>query len=442
MMHIKNHRLLQLRLGRGWTQEEAAEKIGIDSRTYRRYERGEIAVTHRAGQFEIIRCIAKVFELAGPAEILEGEGIEQIRAPIGERQPKSTTLLAGLAVRPPDVYPPDAPFHGAWYVHREPEESEAFNKLRTAGSPVVLQGPHLIGKGYLLSYLVEQVVEHKLLGSVPCTVVRVNIASLDRESLGSLDDLLRALGRAALEQIDIESAERCLQDIWTHPGSGITKISRLFKYIVLNRSSVLLVLEKVERLHGCSFQDDFFALLRGWSESGTTEPWSRLRLLLTIATEPTLLDSIDHSSFFALANPIRLGYLSREQTDRMATMHGISAKSAALDQLEALTNGHPYLTRLALYQAAVREIRLDQIISSAHDTGVFAYHLKSLHRWIDEQQLLPMLKGILNSSTYPLSFADYCRFYSHGLIVEDSAGVFRLRCSLYMQYFESLCRVR
>ncbi len=126
----------------------------------------------------------------------------------------------------------------------------------------------------------------------------------------------------------------------------------------------------------------------------------------------------------------------------MATMHGISAKSAALDQLEALTNGHPYLTRLALYQAAVREIRLDQIISSAHDTGVFAYHLKSLHRWIDEQQLLPMLKGILNSSTYPLSFADYCRFYSHGLIVEDSAGVFRLRCSLYMQYFESLCRVR
>lgn len=441
-MRIKSDLLLQHRLRRGWTQEETAEKIGIDARTYRRYERGEVAVTHRVGQFEILRCIAKVFELAGPTEIMESESLEQMRPSIGDRQHNSIQLLVSVAGRHKEAYPPDAPFDAAWYVHREPEETEALNKLRTAVAPVVLQGPHLIGKGYLLSYLIEQVIKHRLLSKAPCTVIRLNAAALDRECLSSLDALLRALGRAALEQTDPEGAECCLQDIWNHPGSEKNKISRLLKQYFLAKGSVLLVLEKVERLHGCSFQDDFFALLRGWTESGTTEPWSRLRLLLTIATEPTLLDSIDHSSFFALANPIRLGYLARVQIDQMATMYGIPIKSAALDQLEALTSGHPYLTRLALYQAAVREVRLEQILSCAHDAGVFAYHLKSLQRWIEEQQLLPMLTSILDNPACRLTFKDYCRLYSHGLIVEDSAGVFRLRCPLYTQYFESLRRIR
>lgn len=441
MMHIKSDLLLQLRLRRGWTQEETAEKIGIDARTYRRYERGEIAVTHRAGQFEIIRCIAKVFDLAGPAEIIENETVAPISSTISERPRKNSPFHASTSGRHVDVYPPDAPFHIDWYVHREPEENEALNKLRTAGAPVVLQGPHLIGKGYLLTYLVEQATEWKLWGPGPCTVIRINVASLERESLGSLDSLLRSLSRLALEQLDAESTEQCLQEIWARPGSVKTKISKLFKNEILSRSSVLLVLEKVERLQNCSFHDDFFALLRGWAESGNMEPWSKLRLLLTIATEPTLLDSIDHSSFFALANPIRLGHLTREQTERMATMYGISSRSAALDQLETLTNGHPYLVRLALYQAAVREVGIEQILSSAHDTGVFAYHLKSLHHWLDKQQLLPMLTCIIRNNTHQLSFKDYCRLYSHGFIIEDSACAYRIRCPLYTQYFESLLQI-
>lgn len=427
-MRIKRDLLLQLRLEQGWTQEEAAEKIGIDARTYRRYEREEISVTHRAGQFEILRNTAAVFGLSSPAELLEDAD-------------KAPNIGRGSA-HGNEPYPPDAPFRADWYVHREPEEAEALNKLHTAVSPVVLQGPCLYGKGYMLSYLLAETATRRLWGDTPATVVRLNLANLRPESLRSLDELLRELGRVALEQLDPERVEQRLQDAWSGPGGETLKLSRLIKQDFLNKGLLLLSLEKVERLHGCAFQDDFFALLRGWAERGATEPWSRLRLLLTVATEPTLLDSLDHSSFFALANPIRLGCLSRAQIEQLAALHGTVPPSAAVDQLEALTSGHPYLTRLALYQSSVRAVSLEQVLSSAQDTGVFAFHLKNLHRWLEKEDLLPMVGGVLGDPMYPLSFRGYCRLYSQGLIVEDSAGVFRLRCPLYANYFKSLCRSR
>lgn len=442
-VRIKRDLLLQLRLERGWTQEEVAEKVGIDARTYRRYEREEISVTHRAGQFEILRSIAAVFGLTGPSELMGDADMAPTMRRGSERGASSAPLSRQPAPLGDDgAYPPDAPFRADWYVHREPEEAEALNKLHTAVAPVVLQGPCLHGKGYMLSYLLAETTTHKLWGNTPSTLVRLNLANLRPDSLRSLDDLLREVGRVALEQIDPERAGQRLQDAWSGPGGEKLKLSRLIKHDFLAQGLLLVALEKVERLHGCSFQDDFFALLRGWAESGTTEPWSRLRLLLTVATEPTLLDSIDYSSFFALAHPIRLGSLSRAQIEQMAGLYGTAPPAAAVDQLEALTNGHPYLTRLALYQASVRAIRLDQVLSGVHDTGVFAYHLKTLHRWLEKEGLLPMVGGVLRDPMYPLSFRDYCRLYSQGLIVEDSAGVFRLRCPLYANYFEPLCRSR
>lgn len=67
---VLHDRLLRLRLDRGWTQEQAAEKIGVDARTYRRYERQEIGITNRAGQLDILRAIAAAFDLNGPEDRL------------------------------------------------------------------------------------------------------------------------------------------------------------------------------------------------------------------------------------------------------------------------------------------------------------------------------------------------------------------------------------
>lgn len=74
-IHLKSDLLLRLRRERAWTQEQAAEKIGIDVRTYRRYERSEVGLTNRTGQFEIIRCIAAAFDLPGPEALFDETGV-------------------------------------------------------------------------------------------------------------------------------------------------------------------------------------------------------------------------------------------------------------------------------------------------------------------------------------------------------------------------------
>jgi len=74
-IHLKSDLLLRLRRERAWTQEQAAEKIGIDVRTYRRYERSEVGITNRTGQFEIIRCIAEAFDLSGPDALFHETGV-------------------------------------------------------------------------------------------------------------------------------------------------------------------------------------------------------------------------------------------------------------------------------------------------------------------------------------------------------------------------------
>ncbi len=445
MTRIRSDHLLRLRLDRGWTQEQAAEKIGVDARTYRRYERQEIGITNRAGQFDILRAIAAAFDLNGPEDLL-AEASSPAVSSTGDsasrvsRSGLSARMFPALSDRVPQ--PPDAQYDLAWYVHRDQEELEALNKLRIASAPVVLQGPYLQGKGHLTSFLLQEIGRRVLAEDAPVVVIRLNFGSLERTHLQSLDTLLYCIAKRAIEQAVPHRAQSILDEQWQRPGSANAKLARLLQRDVLSQCRTLLVLEKVERLHGCSFQDDFFALLRGWVEQTNQDPWNRLRILVTVATEPTLLDSLDHSSFFALANPVRVGGFNRPQTEQLASLYDLVLPSSVAEHLDATLRGHPYLLRVVFYESVVREESVESLLAKGHTAGVFGNHLKSLHRWAEENHLLAVLNSIISNPGVWLSFSDYCKLYSHGLIIEEEVGIHRIRCPLYEQYFKSLCRNR
>ncbi len=193
---------------------------------------------------------------------------------------------------------------------------------------------------------------------------------------------------------------------------------------------------------GAVFQDDFFSLLRGWAESGIEEPWARLRLLLTVSTEPTLLENIDHSSFFNLATPIRLSDLDREQLMQMAEIYGQRPSRGVMDQLVALTGGHPYLTRLLLSEVFEQDLSLEQAFADRDlVSGVFAQHLIHLRRWLEQHtQLYDTVCALVADPGFRMGFEDYCGLYSKGLVIETEPGHCRLRCKLYEDYFGTLCR--
>ena len=75
MTYFDHKYLRQLRLEGGWSQEDLAERLGVDVRTYRRYETGQV---NEGGGFDvrhvrrmnILTLLAQVLELPGPESLL------------------------------------------------------------------------------------------------------------------------------------------------------------------------------------------------------------------------------------------------------------------------------------------------------------------------------------------------------------------------------------
>ncbi len=436
-MRVKHELLRSLRLGRGLTQQEVAHEIEIDIRTYRKYESGAVnsgpADPVRASQYETLRGLAALFGLNSPDDLVDLAAAEPPLTPV---------TGAGAAPSRPPPPPPGAPFHRAFYVHREKEEKKALTRLRSAGAPVVLQGPERYGCTTLLSYLLDHVSR----GEEPQgPILRINLHKLDESSFASLDSLLYSLCQRLLALLDLPGGEQLAQQIWSRPGSAKSKLSwALEQHILGSYQRVLLALEHVDRLLDSPFQNDFFSLLRGWVEGFTQEPWSQLRLLVTVSTEPTLLESIDHSAFFALASPIRIDELSAAQVAQLAALYGQTPTEQTVDRLRARLGGHPYLLRLALAEAYEQGLELAALVDHlGSGTGVFTSHLLQLRKALQVQPaLLKALGSVLVDPQSPLNFREYCALYSKGLLLEEEPGSYRVRCKLYEDYFGALCKKR
>lgn len=328
--------------------------------------------------------------------------------------------------------PPDADYDADFYVHRVREEKAMLNRLRRPGSAVVLQGPWLFGKATLLSHTLAQ-------AGPGAVAIRLSLARFDGNDLATFDSLLQRLGRSLLEQVLPAQADELLQAAWSRPGSEKNRLTWLVERHVLPQAERLyLAIELADRVHGHPYQHDFFALLRGWVES-RGEVWARLRLMVTVSTEPTRLESTDHSSFFVKANPIQLGELSRVQVGQLAELHGYQPADPALDGLMALVGGHPYLIRLALYEASTQEVPLGELDPEA---GMFGSHLHRLRRFVEERRLLQAVAAVLSGQGLVLPEDHYALLYSQGVLLEEKTGAYRLRCKLYEEFFTRLCGSR
>ena len=106
----------------------------------------------------------------------------------------------------------------------------------------------------------------------------------------------------------------------------------LEQYILPSAPRIYLAIEHADAAVDHRAQPEFFAALRSWAAARDHTMWSRLRLILTTSTEPSVLEQPGYSAFFALAPPIRLEEFSHDQLTQMGSLEGVES-AAAVDRL-------------------------------------------------------------------------------------------------------------
>jgi AAA-like domain/TIR domain len=251
----------------------------------------------------------------------------------------------------PHLQPPGTPYLSTWYVARPFEERLAHAKLEY-GQPVLLWGPRRQGRTWLWSHVADQWLKSVDDGR---RIAPILFHTLPPDAFTSLDACLHAFAAALLEALDDPSPEATLEAAWSGRGDPKAKLNALLSRTLRGiRGPLLLVLDRADLLVGCAFYNDVSGLLRSWAERFPRgEPWSRLRLLVTVSTHPARLSTeINQSFFYGLSDPIEVGDLDRNQVADLATLHGVSLSAADLDLLMDLTGGHPHLVRSVLFDLA------------------------------------------------------------------------------------------
>lgn len=203
---------------------------------------------------------------------------------------------------------------------------------------------------------------------------------------------------------------------------------------------LVLVIEEGEVLHGSLAETDFFALLRAMAED-TSESYQRLRLLVTVSAEAGFLETTNHSAFFGLSPPIVVDGFTLAQLRTAAALYGLSPDDPGIEALHRLTGGYPHYARLAIYEAVCGERSLLQLIAGVDGRGgPFAASLQRLRRYVEHEELKPLLCALLTSPRTVLSDKQYLKLYRKGLVVETSPGEYSIRCPLFENYFRALCR--
>jgi hypothetical protein len=199
----------------------------------------------------------------------------------------------------------------------------------------------------------------------------------------------------------------------------------------------ILAMDELERMLNCPFRADFFGMLRTWHDSRfDDESFSRMTLLLSSSTDPFLLIDNPHQSPFNVAIPVPLEDFTLDEVCELNRRHNTPLNQAQLNDLMHLLNGHPFLTRLALYQLALGKIDLPSLLAQATaDSGPFGEHLRYyLRRVLRQPELKQAIVDICRDHTYEEDEV-LQRLRGAGLVKREGRRVV-LRYRLYERYFE------
>lgn len=335
--------------------------------------------------------------------------------------------------RSPDI---EAPFgtmrpDSKFYIERT-VDTLCWNRMKTSlSSTVFIQAPRQMGKSSLMQRVVKKIKNER-----SKQIAFIDFQKFPKDYFTDEDMFFKEFCLMLSEALDISDK---IDQYWQPRRAQIINCSRyLSKYIIPQLDQPLvLAMDEVERMLFSPFRTNFFGMLRSWhNDRASDENFARLTLFLSSSTEPYLLIDDPNQSPFNVAEPFYLEDFARLEVEELNRRHGTPLNNKQVGDLIDLVNGHPFLTRLALYLISINTTDFNTLIAQAtEDNGPFGNHLRHyLLRVSQKPDLKRTLVRICREGRSPQNQMFY-RLNSAGLIKKEGQRVV-LRNQLYTRYFK------
>jgi len=347
---------------------------------------------------------------------------EALHPPLPEFDPRWLEELAapGGAVKLRDRF----------YIERE-ADGRLKREIVGAGTTATIRAARQTGKS---SLLVRGMHHARGYGA---KVVYLDLQFVDSDHLASLNVFLHYLAERVAYELRLDVA--VMEEMWLSSLGPLDKLTRLMEEHVLPKSDrlIVLALDEADRLLTTDSYQDFFALIRSWhNRRAFDDQWNRLNIVMVISTEPYLLIPDVNQSPFNVGLSLYLEDFDEAQVCDLNRRHGSPVTEQDFPQLMELLDGHPYLTRKALYTLVTEHMTWAELMRVAPtDHGPFSDHLR-YHHWLlhDKPELREALKRVIRDNRCDDDTASF-RLLRAGL-VKGSGEACKCRCGLYRKYFE------
>ncbi|WP_165742222.1 AAA-like domain-containing protein [Candidatus Thiosymbion oneisti] len=321
------------------------------------------------------------------------------------------------------------------YIERKPDATAHRLIAQPDGVTLTIRGPRQIGKSSLLQRLVATAT------TAGKQVAYINVQSdFDAANFEDAEGFYRRFFALVALLLDLEDRTNDPQ-AWSPKLSNNGNGNRYLRKHILAPldGPLVLAMDEVDRISAASFATDFFGMLRGWhNDRGMKPELKHLDLVLVISTEPNALIASAHQSPFNVATPIELDDFDLAQLQRLNSLHADCLAAAELERLQNLLNGHPYLTRSALYHIATGRHSVEDLFANAllaGPTGPFADHLSRYQRYLAQDPVLSTaMATVIKDRARPQDPAGHRRLLWLGLIRETAEGA-EPRNRLYEDFF-------
>ena len=316
------------------------------------------------------------------------------------------------------------------YIVREEDHIALAAIRRTNGATITIKGPRQMGKSSLLIRIMDAAIK------IEKRVAFLDFQLFDQAALQNADVFFRQFCVWLTDTLELEDK---VAEHWQSALSNPQKCTRYVQRYLLKQlgAPLVLAMDEVETMFDTDFRSDFFGMLRNWHNNRAFLPiWKKLDLTLVTSTEPyQLIDNLNQSPF-NVGEVLDLDDFSVAEVEALNTRHGKSFETAELTRLIHLLNGHPYLTRKALYLVTSGRMRVDTLLGNATDErGAFGDHLRyHLFRLHNKPELIQAMLQILRTQQCPNEHL-FFRLRGAGLVRREGTTVVP-RCELYANYFK------